>query len=839
MRQATQRDPLVPVCLAVAGGIALSHFLAFDWPTALGGAAALAVVAAGARRVSHRSAVAAWYAAIVLGGAALEAARRPSPPPVIDFAPGESMILAGCVVEPPALAEDREQFVLELDRDARVRVTWHVREGETAPPIHYGQRVELDARLRKPRNFGNPGAFDFVRFLARRHVYWLASANARSGLRVAPAPCGWAILRTIYRWRENAVERADRLFAANRFALGMARAVLIGDTARLDPEWAEDFRRTGAYHTLVISGLHLTTLTMCLVAILRLGAFGPGWTLLLASLAAWTYALLTGAGAPVVRAAGGLTLYWIGRWFYRRPRVFNLLAAVALVFLCADPGNLFDTSFQFSFAAVALIAGVAVPLIERTTQPYAIGMRRLWNRTWDPQLKPSVCAARVEARLAAETMQWTLRIPERVTLAAISAGARGVFFVTDLITVSATVQLGLALPMVVYFHRASVTGAGANLLIVPAMAVLAPTGLVAVFTGWPPAARLTEWLLAFNRGAAHWFAGLEPATRIPDPPWWLAAFSMASIGLVILGLRRKTRALPFAALAYAITMAALLLHPFPAAVEPGWLEVAAIDVGQGDSLLVAAPDGRLMLIDAGGFPVFGARRGKPPSLDIGEDVVSPYLLGRSIRKLDILVATHAHEDHTGGLLAVARNFSPRQVWIGGEALGEDSPWPAQKAELERMGIAVVQRRAGERVAWGGTTIDVLSPPEDHEPGRNRNNDSLTLRIGYGERSFLLTGDVEKQMEHRMVQDGRVAAVDVLKVAHHGSKTSTTQEFLEAARPKWAIVSDGADNQFGHPHPDTVARLREHGVAVLRTDDAGLIRMRTDGHRWLFARGADP
>jgi competence protein ComEC len=436
-------------------------------------------------------------------------------------------------------------------------------------------------------------------------------------------------------------------------------------------------------------------------------------------------------------------------------------------------------------------------------------------------------------------MHWVLRIPVHAGLVLIQAAARIVFFVTDLAIVSTVVQTGLALPMVLYFHRASITGLGANLLIVPAMSVLVPAGFIAVFTGWEPAAWLTARLLVFNRDAAHWFADLEPAARIPDPPWWLAVLFALGVVAVMLGMRRSGRTAALAAAGFAPAFAALILHPFPPALDSGWLELTAIDVGQGDSLLMAAPDGKLMLIDTGGFPVFGARRGKPPTLDIGEDVVSPYLLGRSIRNIDVVVATHAHEDHMGGLLAVARNFSPRQIWIGGESLAEDSPWPALRAELQRMGIAVIRRQAGERILWGGVRIGILSPPPGHESGRNRNNDSLAFRVDYGERSFLLTGDVEKQMEYRMLDDGRLQPADVLKIAHHGSKTSSTLEFLQAVRPKWALISDGAENQFGHPHPDVVGRLRDLGVRILRTDASGLIRIRTDGRRWDMQRYWEP
>jgi competence protein ComEC len=259
--------------------------------------------------------------------------------------------------------------------------------------------------------------------------------------------------------------------------------------------------------------------------------------------------------------------------------------------------------------------------------------------------------------------------------------------------------------------------------------------------------------------------------------------------------------------------------------------VAAIDVGQGDSLLIAAPNGSLMLVDAGGFPAFGSRIGEPRALDIGDDVVTPYLLTRSIRKLDIVVATHAHEDHTGGLLAIVRNLRPREVWIGAEP--DDENWRRLRTAVQVLGAEVVALCAGQRIEWSGARIEVLSPPTDYTSGRNRNNDSLAFRIDFGNSAFLLTGDIERQMERRMVEARIPGPVDVLKVAHHGSRTSTTPEFLEMVRPQWALISTGEGNRFHHPHPEVVDRLNRAGARILRTSQSGLIRFRTDGHRWLL------
>jgi competence protein ComEC len=268
-------------------------------------------------------------------------------------------------------------------------------------------------------------------------------------------------------------------------------------------------------------------------------------------------------------------------------------------------------------------------------------------------------------------------------------------------------------------------------------------------------------------------------------------------------------------------------HPFPPTISRGQLELTAIDVGQGDSLLVSFPDSKLMLIDGGGVLSFG--RKVRPRLDIGEDVVSPYLWSRSIRKIDIVALTHAHDDHARGLPAIIENFHPSELWTGVTPASEVWSEIQNKAREEK--VKIIGMRSGRSFDFGGTRIEILSPPTDYAPGDTpKNNDSLAMRITYGRRSFLLTGDMERPMEQRLLADGEPLRADVLKVGHHGSNTSSIEPFLDAVSPTFAVISDGFANSFHHPHPQVLERLAEHRATILRTDLEGLITVRTDGQR---------
>ncbi len=806
--------------MALGTGVLAGRYLPVEGAPAA--VAALGVVAVvGYLRSTRRAAGLACLAGLFFAGAWVAQAHRRGASPELDAEAREVVILAGCVVEPPVFSEGREQFVLELEPGARARVNLYLNDGERAPQLRYGQRVELEARVRRMHNFRNPGAFDYQGYLARRDIYW--TATARPGIRALAGECGSRVWRAIYGLRQAALERLERLYGTETRQTAMMQAILVGESSGVQKLWTENFRRTGTYHALVISGLHVTVLAGFFLFLLRLCCVPEGPALAATALAGWLYALVCGWQAPVVRAAAGFTLYVVARYFYRRGRLLNLLAAVAIGFVLLDPEQMFEASFQLSFLAVAAIGALAVPVLERTTVPLARGLSGLADRDRDPHLEKRAAHFRVELRLLAETVTLWTRLPERWVLLGMGAALRAVFYACELAVVSAMVQVGLALPLAAYFHRLSLTGLTANVVIVPLLSLVVPVGFVAVFSGWGLPAAVAGGLLGAAQRVADWHAAWEPAWRIPAPPLWLAATFTAA--LVALGLLMEARRRRWAASGLAAALLGLIVwHPFPPRVEPGKLELTAIDVGQGESLLVAFPDGKLMLVDGGGIPVFGARR--RPRLDLGEDVVSPYLWSRSIRRLDVVVMTHAHEDHSQGLAAVIENFRPRELWSGA-APEQEALWEDLRRRAHVRGVKILPLAAGRRWRYGGAELEVLAPAAGYEAGaKPRNNDSAVLRLRHGRHSFLLTGDIDRRIEAEL-PTGRV---DVLKVAHHGGRDSTSAPFLDAIQPAVALISAGFENSYNLPSAEVLERLRERRVAVLRSDRFGLVTVRSDGRR---------
>ncbi|MEW6749659.1 MAG: DNA internalization-related competence protein ComEC/Rec2, partial [Candidatus Latescibacterota bacterium] len=656
----------------------------------------------------------------------------------------------------------------------RVRITAHRFPPAAAP----GDSVAVRGVLRRPEPARNPGAFDYRAYLAEQGVHAVLSLR-RPGqeVRVWPGTAGGLSRRVVVPAR-CAFRRALEANLTGAPA-GLLEGMLLGDQERIAESVRDAFRVTGLAHALVISGMNIALVAALFLAILRLCRLSERAACGVTVAALALYALITGMQPPVVRAVIMADVVLAGRMLRRRSDVWNSLGLAALLIMVLWPVCLSGLSFQLSFGATLAIVGLYRPL----------GL--LFPARWrDP---------------ASRRGRWVV-LPLCVTVAA---------------------QLGTGPLIAHHFQQCAPVALPANLLVAPFLSASVWLGTLACLGGvcW-------TWLaLPFNgcnylvlKGLLLLVEGLAriPGASLTTPrPGWVAVAWMAA--LAVLGARLPGH--PRARYAFAF----LLLLGLNAAVwghclRPRVLEAVFLDVGQGDAVFLRFADGKTMLVDGGD---------RTPTFDYGERVLLPFLRQAGVRRLDVVVATHPHDDHIGGLVAVLEQMEVRHFLDSGQYC---DTWTARRVRelVTQRGVRYRAVSRGDSLAGlGGAGILVLHPAAgfvsaEGEAPHGLNNASVVLRLTYGQFSLLLAGDAEEDSEPALLAWGDRLHSQVLKVAHHGSRTSSGAAFLEGVAPQYGVVSVGVGNRFGHPSAAVVGRYRERGVEVLRTDQRGAVLVRTDG-----------
>ncbi len=726
----------------------------------------------------------------------------------------------------------------EIPLSGGIRMTVHTDANAVLPAFQCGTRMEAALALRAESRYNDPGVWDASEYLRGQGVGAMGSTDAKQVRLLGAGPPSLGC--RLHRWQSTASTRVMTLaqmpsarhlpqfFRLTPDDASMLTAMLTGDRSYLQRHTRVGFERTGSFHLLVVSGMHLAIFSgVILLLAERLRCPRLPATLLTLALS-FAYAVLTGYGEPVQRSLAMVTLFLIGRLIFRERHALQALGLAALLLMAANPRALGGSSLQMTLLTVVAIGGLAAPFAEHTFGPYLHGARDLWLTAIDPAIPPRVAQWRVNLRLLARHLEpvfgqfFTRKFLPVVLVFALRA--------LELLLISVTVELVMALPMAMYFHRVTVLGLPVNFLIVPFLSFLLPAAmlcfavlLIAPALAVVPAAG-TAALLHIVSAIVDGFAGLPLGDyRLPAPPEPRIVVWVFFLAFAVFLLRQTNRWAAPAAFALLLGASVLAVAPQPVRHTPGVLQVSTIDVGQGDAILVIAPDGKTMLIDAGG--IVGAA---PDShFDIGEEVVSPALWARGIQRLDAVAISHAHLDHIGGMPAVLANFRPRVLLVGNNP--HSRTYRDLLAQAQQVGIPVEEHRAGDRWRFGSATeVQTLWPARDYvpkaEPG---NNDSLVLLLAYGQTSALLEGDAQAQAEAGMLAAG-LPRTTLLKVGHHGSLSSSTPAFLAALSPEWGAISCGRRNFYGHPKEATLAHLGEAHIRTFRTDTLGEADFLLDG-----------
>jgi competence protein ComEC len=838
MRWLLETPPLYTVTLAIVAGDALGNSGIF-FPLWI--AIALAVSAT----VLFMASRPALAMAIALAGISAAATvpvhqllyPRNDPAAITRFADNAMVTLEGRLVrEPEAVGMDRTYLYARVKRAGPTQGSLTSTMGLVRIAIvgahHFriGDEIRITSRLRFPRNDGNPGEFDYRSWLLRQGI----GATMFVGPPKAKASTSIAIIghenffpaTTIEAIRERIGEFIDAnlTYPANV----EMRALIIGDRGGIDENLRQTFALTGMAHLLVISGLHLGIVASAAFLAIKIGmglfpvlmarGYANKFAAAGATIAALAYATIAGHHVSTTRALVMVLAYTVAIMIDRARELAASLAIAALLICFALPGSTADIGFQLSFASVIAIL---------------LGMRR--HSSWWRRRDISAVGIRVERAPLRRITEWT----------------------TGYVAVSFWALLGTAPLTAFHFNQVSTVGLIANALVVPIMGFGAViTGLAAALASFiwkAPARELLRFaglLAVTGTGLARWFAAWPFAwARIFTPTiveiaiayGFLALWLFAPLPEDRINVARRTDEpgkLSTRASRWRPAMAATLAAAF--AIDASWwiyqryldsdLRVTFLSVGQGDGAVVRFPGSRVMLIDGGG--------GFPGSFDPGESIVASYLWANKIGHVDYLVLSHPDRDHFGGLIFIARNFSPNEFWTGGTI----SPDVSYSTLIDAVRSAGARSRLCQASSLsmiiGGVDVRCVGPVSTIREIKD-NNSSAVLRLAFGPTSFLFPGDLEAKGERELIATRDRLDATILKVPHHGSRTSSSDAFLAAVDPAMAVISLGYLNRFHFPASVVLDRYAARRIELLRTDQMGAISVEAsakDLRAWTFRGG---
>lgn len=705
--------------------------------------------------------------------------------------------VVGRVVAPVQHSVGRQTILVQTDElnseSRRIRLVWR----DPSLTLHHGDRISFQGTLHRPRGSLNPGGFDYAAYMERQGIAFLTTVTGAQAVTLLEAgpPIGlWSFWNRIDHWR--ATIRAAAISTLSQPTRGLFLGMIIGERGYLEQELQDWFMVTGTVHLLSISGSHLGLVAIVVFGLIKRLVLGLPLALLLtlsrtitpskiAILLAWPavalYALLAGAELATMRSLVMITLAMIAMWLGYERHLGHAMAVALLAILLHDPRAIFDISFQLSFLSVLVMVRMIV-------------LTKSWNAD----------AAEADGQLK-------YRFTSHVLKALSMSGA---------VTMA-------TLPIVAfYFNQVPWMGTITNLIAVPFTGViLVPLGLLAAL--WTIMTGAESLLLgsAIEQLFGLMVRGLQWCARFPGGEWHVAAPSIPMIALFYSVLFvASLQAIPWrvrlAGAGLTIVLIGWWLSPPVSKADGDRWRVTFLDVGQGDSAVVELPDGQTVLIDGGG---------RYERFDMGKNVVAPFLWSRRIHHISHVIGTHQQLDHVGGLIWVLRHMSVGRYWDGGTERSEKFVEDLKTALRDQHIDQYTAVRGQDLLQSPQCRLSILNPPdtsvvrESTQPptGTLLNNLSIVSRLQCGIYSIFFAADIETAGLRRLNEEG-YRPVTVLKVPHHGARSSLDPDWLRQLHPQYAIVSVGAANPYGHPTESVLQMYQEQHITVFRTDRDGAI-----------------
>ncbi|HZV13343.1 MAG TPA: DNA internalization-related competence protein ComEC/Rec2, partial [Candidatus Kapabacteria bacterium] len=667
--------------------------------------------------------------------------------------------------------------------DEQVVIRFTYDKADTAHrSVREGNHLLLFGKLHAISGVRNPGEFDFGEYLHLQSISARMSVYSALNLECIGRDSAFSPRMMIAGLRHLLANAFDKYVGGDEG--NFLKGVLLGERSELPDDVKDAFINTGTFHVLAVSGLHVG-----FVLLILLGVLSPitnryaNWLLLIGSLVFYTF--LAGAAPSIQRAALMAGLAATGRLFERKLDGLNIIGGAAFILLIVNPMQMFTAGFQLSFAA-------------------ALGLVIFYPRLW--------------------ILLSSLRIT-RVTF---------IRWMIQLFCVSLAAQLGTFPLTALYFEKLSIGGIAANLIVVPAAGVA--LGMAAMLAVVSPFAWLSFFIGDFARLFVHellslvqWLGNIS-FLYTDIPPFTIVQAIFFYCCAAFLFYAKDWTAVFKRATVVAVVIIAIIISPYSFQKKifiPGAMTFVALDVGQGDGIVIHFPNGKTMVVDAG--PLNEKQERNLP--------VAAFLRRQGIMHIDALVLTHLHSDHIGGAPELLRECVVDTIYHSGERIPGVLPRMLDSLSAVRH-IATKRLYAGDVISLDtAVKIFVLHPdsiavsPEGEPIGGNLNNGSVVLKIQYGVTSILLSGDLENERELSVAKRyGDFLHADILKTGHHGSITSTTPEYLEHISPHVAVISVG-ENMFGHPSQEVIERLHKDSIAVERTDEDGAIIWNSNGNQW--------
>lgn len=643
--------------------------------------------------------------------------------------------------------------------------------------LHNRDEIEVSAKLSLTQGYRNFGTPVLDRYLKSQSIH--NRAFAKSPLLVKKLADGKKfsfprVLSIIRRKLQRTIEQNFSDPATSRLSSrgAVVEALLLGERERMDPEISYGLQNAGIFHLFAISGAHIAIISFFLFSLFRFMRLPDRANYVLLILTLIFYASLVEGRPSVMRATIMALAFLIGKLVWRNVNLLNVLSISAFFLLVLNPANLLSIGFQMTFAATLSII------------------------LFYPKIIP-----------------FLPKLPFRLS---------------EIFALGFTAQIGVLPIVALAFNRITFSALILNFAAIPLVGLIMACGyifLVLMMLSPLLANRLAgfiDFLVSYLISTSHILDPIPGLSfRIPTPPPWMVCGYFITLGFLL--VPHKIKGIKIVTTAgFFVFFLLLVIHPFPSHSKT--LRLTFIDVGQGDSILVEFPGTKKMLIDGGGTP--------QDTFDIGDRVVSPFLWEKGIKKIHYLVLTHAHPDHMHGLRAVARNFKIQEFW---EAFSPRDN-PAYEELKKRLPPSTTSRRMfkGQRENIDGVKIEILNPPKsDPVVSKILNDQSIVLKISYGQTSFILTGDIGKDVEEELIRSPVLLQCDVMKSPHHGSDSSSSAEFLAAIAPRYLILTVGAGNRYGLPDPEVIDRYRETGAQIYRTDLMGAVEISSDGQELSF------